>query len=62
MTAKYQVYGGTKYHSEHPGLVSACAVARSEAQRLGINFDVERDGVKVATYRTERGKFVAWMR
>lgn len=59
---KYLVYADSKFHSEHPGLISACAIARADAQRLGIPFDVERDGVKVATYRTERGKFVAWMR
>jgi len=60
--SKFIVYGGTKWHSEHPGLIAACIVARTEAVRLGIGFDVEHDGVKVATYRTERGKFVAWMR
>jgi hypothetical protein len=59
---KYIVYANSKWHSEHPGLISACAIARSDAMRLGTPFDVERDGVKVATYRTERGKFVAWMR
>lgn len=59
---KYTVYGSTKWHSEHGGLVAACTVARSEAMRSGADFEVERDGVKVATYRTERGKFVAWMR
>jgi len=62
MKSEYIIYANSRFHSSHPGLIPACAIARADAMRQGTPFDVEHDGVKVATYRTERGKFVAWMR
>lgn len=62
-SVKYQVYADETHHSEHSALVGACTVARSQAvARPGVGFEVEYDGIKVATYCVRNGKLAAWMR
>jgi len=61
--SRYQVYVDGKPHSEHVGLMAACATARTEAHaRPGQRFRIAHDGVEMARYHVAGGKLVAWMR
>lgn len=64
---RYHVLADGRYHSDHAGLLGACADARTCAQRLGfVVFRVDRmedgEAVAVASYQLVNGKLEAWMR
>lgn len=59
----YEIYADGQFRGGHPSLVSACAIARTDAVRLaGTRFVVKRGGAEVATYEMRAGKLAAWMR